>query len=632
MVADGLPMYGESPARYGVTWAAGHLGNLNPPHFQILFVPLASLPYGQALLAWVAFSFACLVASLVVIFRELQVPFTWTRFVSWGAFTIGLAPFTTVAVTSEMTFVLMLPFALLWRAWRRGHWVSAGAWLGVLVSLKLFFLRPCGLAGPAARMAGPGRLRGCDPRAGPAGRGSLRLRRLPSVDRVAGHGRLAVDGHERLLARIRQPRAARRRHDRTGHPGALARAAHGGARRGLRAGGHAAIDWRGPDDVGWREWALLVLLLGAILASPLGWVYYLPLAYAPVLGWMGAGEGWARLKKLPRPALAVFVIAIALLYTPQEVANAGQPSALATLTLASAYFYATALLWLMLDSPEGTPELKFGPTYVALPCHRPLSCAGWHPAVAFPGAHGRHVRLRAGRPVYPPRPRPHAGRPRGLGNPAHRVRVRLQFATVDVDAGRFLEARGSRRLGAVRAERGDWLCAVAASQHGHVGQGFSPAHTIAITCALVLVTPLPTLAFIGMEHTLQVLLVVIFAWQASERLAGERHDWLWPSVVAALWSRPATSRLFIVAVVGAILLWQGKLVPAIVPGRRRRGARRGLRALLGGARRARASQLGADEVRTRAFRHLWRRRFGGHLRLARRSRPVSAASRNWCSP
>ena len=45
MVADGLPMYGESPARYGVKWAGEHLGNLNPPHFQLLFQPLASLPY-----------------------------------------------------------------------------------------------------------------------------------------------------------------------------------------------------------------------------------------------------------------------------------------------------------------------------------------------------------------------------------------------------------------------------------------------------------------------------------------------------------------------------------------------------------------------------------------------------------
>ena len=67
MVADGLPMYGESPARYGVKWAADHLGNLNPPHFQLLFQPLAGLPYGQALMAWVGISLATLIAATAVI-------------------------------------------------------------------------------------------------------------------------------------------------------------------------------------------------------------------------------------------------------------------------------------------------------------------------------------------------------------------------------------------------------------------------------------------------------------------------------------------------------------------------------------------------------------------------------------
>ena len=246
MVADGLPMYGESPARYGVTWAAGHLGNLNPPHFQILFVPLASLPYGQALLAWVAFSFACLAASLVVIFRELQVPFTWTRFVSWGAFTIGLAPFTTVAVTSEMTFVLMLPFALLWRAWRRGQWASAGAWLGVLVSLKLFFLLL------AAWLA----LRREWRALGACAAATLVLVLLGGG--VFGFdayrlwtGSLGTVGWQWMAMNASWPgyasrRAARRRNDRAGHLDSLARAAHGGARRGLRAGGYAAVDLAGP--------------------------------------------------------------------------------------------------------------------------------------------------------------------------------------------------------------------------------------------------------------------------------------------------------------------------------------------------------------------------------------------------
>ena len=84
-----------------------------------------------------------------------------------------------------------------------------------------------------------------------------------------------------------------------------------------------------------------------------------------------------------------------------------------------------------------------------------------------------------------------------------------------------------------------------------------------IPVALVLVTPLPTLAFVGMEHTLQVLLVVVFAWQVSERLAGERSDWQWPSAIAALMVATRYESLFLVAVVGAILLWQGKLGSAI---------------------------------------------------------------------
>lgn len=84
--------------------------------------------------------------------------------------------------------------------------------------------------------------------------------------------------------------------------------------------------------------------------------------------------------------------------------------------------------------------------------------------------------------------------------------------------------------------------------------------------AIVLITPLPTLAFIGMEHTLQLLLVVIFASQASERLAGERNDWLAPCVVAALMVATRYESLFLVAVAGAILLWQGKVWPAMALG------------------------------------------------------------------
>jgi hypothetical protein len=356
MVADGLPMYGESPARYGVTWAAGHLGNLNPPHFQILFVPLAGLPYGQALLAWVGVSAACLVASLALIARELGVALTWRRVAAWGAFTIGLAPFTTVAVTSEMTFVLMLPFALLWRAWRRGEWTRAGAWLGVLVSLKLFFLvfaawlalrrqwralAACAASGLALVALGSLWFGPDTYRQWVGSLGTVGWQWMAMNASWPGFASRLLEGGSTIAPLLSMPDVVQ--------PLALA-----GAAVVLLAGIACA---RGAGDA-----SLLVLLLAAILASPLGWVYYLPLAYAPMLGWMGAGDGWAGLRRLSRPALAAVVIAIALLYTPQEVANAGQPSPLATVTLASTYFYATGLLWGVV-AWTGMPGLKSGPTY-----------------------------------------------------------------------------------------------------------------------------------------------------------------------------------------------------------------------------------------------------------------------------
>lgn len=352
LVADGLPMYGESPARYGVAWVAGHLGNLNPPHFQILFVPLASLPYGQALLAWVAISLACLAASLALVARELGVAVTWRRVATWGAFTIGLAPFTTVAVTSEMTFVLMLPFTLLWRAWRRGAWTRAGAWLGVLVSLKLFFLVLAGwlvfrrqwralaacAASALALVALGSAWFGPDTYHQWTGSlGAVGWQWMAMNASWPGLVSRLLEGGTTIAPLVSMPAAVQ--------PLALAGAGailiaslvatSGGGASAPRDGGASAP----------RDATLLVLLLAAILASPLGWVYYLPLAYGPILGWMGAGDAWSGLRRLSRPAVTALVVAIALLYMPQEVANAGQPSRLATATLASAYFYATALLW-----------------------------------------------------------------------------------------------------------------------------------------------------------------------------------------------------------------------------------------------------------------------------------------------
>jgi hypothetical protein len=350
LVADGLPMYGESPARYGVKWAADHLGNLNPPHFQILFLPLASLSYGQALLVWVGASAASLVASLVLIVRELEIRFTWRRLAVWGGFTIGLAPFTTVAVTSEMTFLLMLPFTMMWRQWRRERWLAAGVWLGVLVSLKLFF------AVFALWLLANRRYRPLLAMSATA----VGLMVLGAV--VFSHENyrewvhsLGSVGWQWMAMNASWPGFVSRLFESGGKvapvaswPAIVPVASVLGSAAVLytaiaRGGGPS-----GPRDDGGADRTILVLLLGAILASPLGWIYYLPLAYGPILGWMGAGRGWHGVRRLPSALLVALGLAVALLYLPQELANSLQPSRLATLTLASAYFYGTCLLWLTL--------------------------------------------------------------------------------------------------------------------------------------------------------------------------------------------------------------------------------------------------------------------------------------------
>jgi hypothetical protein len=280
-----------------------------------------------------------------VIVRELRVEFTWKRLVAWGAFTIALAPFTTVAVTSEMTFVLMLPLALLWRAWRNGRWTTAGTWLGLLVSLKLFFLvivawlllrrqwRALGacLASVVALVAfgsavfGPGTYRLWVESLGTVGWQWMAM----NASWPGFVSRMFVSGGK-IAPMTLMPAVVR--------PLTVCGVA-------FILAATLAATWKAPDDVAGRERTLAILLLGAVLASPLGWVYYLPLAYAPILGWMSAGERWTRLQLLPARTLVSLLVALGLLYLPQEVANAGQPSPLATLTLASTYFYATAMLW-----------------------------------------------------------------------------------------------------------------------------------------------------------------------------------------------------------------------------------------------------------------------------------------------
>jgi len=374
MVADGLPMYGASPAPYGIHWEAGHLGNLNPPHFQLLFHPLALLSYGRAFIVWTVLSLAALAMTIVLIVKALGVSLTWSRALGAGALIVSSAAFTTVAVTWELTFFLMLPFTLAWIAARNGRWGSAGAWLGVCASFKLFFLlfvpwlvlqrrwRALG-AGAAAAVA-------CV-LAGSTAYGIRTYAEWLDYLRIVGWEWIhmnaswpglvarAVRGHEGIMAAVWQAPALERGLSLAGSAIVCAVSLIAAWRvvagavwgRGLaprpdpsgvsQAGAHGT----GPTprlEPARQDLAWLILLLAAVLASPLGWVYYMPLALGPLAGVLVSGT-W---KHLPPWGLLAIGIAAIGLWVPQEVAASRQPSALATLTLASSYFYATAALWL----------------------------------------------------------------------------------------------------------------------------------------------------------------------------------------------------------------------------------------------------------------------------------------------
>jgi hypothetical protein len=85
-----------------------------------------------------------------------------------------------------------------------------------------------------------------------------------------------------------------------------------------------------------------VLLLGALLVSPLGWVYYLWIALWPVAAVIGHSQPWTR--RLPRDLLLIPGLAGWLWF--RRTAMWGQPSVLASATFASMYFWALLSLWL----------------------------------------------------------------------------------------------------------------------------------------------------------------------------------------------------------------------------------------------------------------------------------------------
>jgi alpha-1,2-mannosyltransferase len=114
--------------------------NLNPPHFHLLLLPLAMLPPGFALGLWALGSLASLAVSLRIALRESGLRLSVSGAVRGLAWLLAFVGTGTVLVTGQLSLLLLVPVTLAWAAARHGRWAQAGCWLGIASSVKPFLL------------------------------------------------------------------------------------------------------------------------------------------------------------------------------------------------------------------------------------------------------------------------------------------------------------------------------------------------------------------------------------------------------------------------------------------------------------------------------------------------------------
>jgi hypothetical protein len=302
--------------------------NMNPPHFHLVVWPFAQLPMALSAYLWLAMNIACALAAIAFVCRELQIRLPGRWFWPIAAYLLICAPTTTVLITGQFSGMLFLAITVAWSAARNGRQMTAGLWLGVLISVKPFLglflpallLRREWRAAAAACVSG-----GACLLAGIAIFGLQAHREwlvaMSNIEWVWASMNGSLDA---LAARIFAPSPYYT-------PIVVAPALV----RPLWLLGAAAV--LAVTLVAARrsiDHAFATVTLGALLISPLGWVYYLWLA---VPGCLALLRG--------RVPVTVWIALVALL-VPYYAPIAWGSSRLATLTIGSAYTWATLCLWL----------------------------------------------------------------------------------------------------------------------------------------------------------------------------------------------------------------------------------------------------------------------------------------------
>ena len=324
--------------------------NLNPPHFHLILLPLAPLSPRWALVVWGIVSLVCLALSLRLIVRESGIALTpWRRRLAALAL-LSFAGLGAVAVTGQVSFILLLPVTLAWVRARREKWAEAGVYLGLAMSAKPFlaiFLpylvlrRRFVTLGTAVGAAAGAFLVGLGVFGWEAHRSWIAQLSAVSWEWVAMNA--SVLGFlKRVLAPSLYYEPLLEAPGLVAPVWLLLSGTIGVVTLAVAAAdsGDRAVD---------RAFALL--LLAALLISPLGWTYYWWLALGPmvavVASWRGRDAGGERspASNSGRWRRALLLVAVPGLIWPLPATIAFQPSAWATVLPGSAYFWATLALW-----------------------------------------------------------------------------------------------------------------------------------------------------------------------------------------------------------------------------------------------------------------------------------------------
>lgn len=310
--------------------------DMNPPHFHIIMLPLLNLTLGQAGRVWMVVNAAGVVLSCWLAIRELGLRLERWHWLPLAAFCLGSTATMANSVTAQCTGVLMPLVTMAWIAARHDRWTSSGIWLGVLASIKpflgLFLLTLAFRRQWRALLA----MCGCGVLCGLSGVAVFGWRSyvewadaLGGVSWVWGGMNGSLRG---LLTKALSPSPLLTP---VLEVPSLIVPLWIVAVCLVSVWSLRALSWS-------TDHLFAVTILGSLLMSPLGWVYYLWLAVPACLAlWRHRTSGfmWAGLAYQCMP---LFHLGI------------GQPFALATVLIACAYTWATVFLWLDASSVRRT--------------------------------------------------------------------------------------------------------------------------------------------------------------------------------------------------------------------------------------------------------------------------------------